>query len=337
MKIILTGTFNFSYGANCRKLLVRPRPLVPNRVIREGWIESEAIASLDAHEERFFLRLCLKADDFGRYHANVRLMQSNLFPLMDDVRGTDITRWIAACEKAGLLRCYHTASGRFLEIVKFNQRLRIMKSKYPAPIEELKLDPGGNDRHTTDISQRHDGVNPNPNPNPNPNIPPKSDADPNPEHKAFIDGWCQNFRALHGFDYVFSGGKDAKAVKELLKMGILRLDLLEFAKQAWERNKTDSTAWNCKQASTIAGFRTYINQIRTELKNGSVNAKSNRNAGVINRPASQPTNAEVARRRQAQTLAGQVDSTAKPDESSANSVAGRKALDLFGGLRKAAE
>lgn len=96
----------------------------------------------------------------------------------------------------------------------------------------------------------------------------KTRALPHPEHKAFIEGWCQNFRAAHGFDYVVAGAKDGKAVRELLMTGILRLDLLEIAKSAWDRNKKDGQ-WNCRQADTIHGFQSQLNQIRTELKNGT--------------------------------------------------------------------
>lgn len=113
---------------------------------------------------------------------------------------------------------------------------------------------------------------------------------PSGEHKAFADGWCQNFRASHGFDYVFSGSKDGRAVSDLLKMGILRIDLLEIAKRAWARNKADQKAWNCKQAETIAGFRSYINQIRSELENehNAVNRKPNpRNVGIDIDPIAQ--------------------------------------------------
>jgi hypothetical protein len=95
----------------------------------------------------------------------------------------------------------------------------------------------------------------------------------NSEHKAFIDGWCQNFRAAHGFDYVFSGGRDGKAVKSLLSLGILRIDLLEIAKSAWSRSKEDSRAWNCAKAATISGFKDYLNQIRTELNNGATHQR----------------------------------------------------------------
>ncbi len=123
-------------------------PTVPNRIIREGWLESEAINQLDAPSERFFLRLCLRADDYGRYHANPVLLRSNLFPLREDVRSTDIPRWLAACEKAGLVRCYEVTGTRYLEIPKFNQRMRAAVSKFPHPAK--------NDGQLTVICQTDD-------------------------------------------------------------------------------------------------------------------------------------------------------------------------------------
>jgi hypothetical protein len=106
---------------------------MPSRIIREGWLESERINTLDAAAERFFLRLCLRADDYGRFHANTVLLKSSLFPLSEDVRGTDIPRWLAACEKAGLVRCYEVEAKRFVEIHRFDQRTRAQRSKFPEP------------------------------------------------------------------------------------------------------------------------------------------------------------------------------------------------------------
>src|SRR5215475_9590904 len=109
--------------------------LVPNRILRD-WTDSFAVNDLDAHEERFFVRLIMKADDFGRFHADTRLLKANLFPLLPDIRDTDISRWIAACEKAGLIRCYVDGRGRqFLEIQNFRQRTRQSESRFPAPSE----------------------------------------------------------------------------------------------------------------------------------------------------------------------------------------------------------
>lgn len=106
---------------------------MPSRIIREGWLESETVNQLNAEDERFYLRLMLRADDFGRYHANPVLLRSALYPLKDDVRTTDVSRWLAACEKAGLVRCYTHAQKPYLEIPKFGQRTRADTSKFPEP------------------------------------------------------------------------------------------------------------------------------------------------------------------------------------------------------------
>lgn len=103
---------------------------MPSRVIREGWIESTAINGLSAHAERFFLRLCLKADDFGRYIGDPTLLRSNLFPLVN-TRTAEIVRWLQECERADLIRCYTIKQKDYIEIPKFKQRLREMRSKFP--------------------------------------------------------------------------------------------------------------------------------------------------------------------------------------------------------------
>ena len=121
---------------------------MPNRIIREGWLESEHINELKPEEECFFIRLCLRADDYGRFHANPLLLRSNLFPLRENVRSTDIPRWLAACQKAGLVRCYEADAKPFLEILKFGQRTRAHVSKFPPP-----PDIGG---QMTDTRQTHD-------------------------------------------------------------------------------------------------------------------------------------------------------------------------------------
>ena len=122
---------------------------MPIRMIREDWIESERINSLDAHAERFFLRLILKADDYGRYHAAPQMLKSTLFPMKDEIRSTDMSRCLAACEKVGLVRCYEVAGKQLLEIPRFGQRLRTKKGKFPPPADACQTDDG----QMTDICQ----------------------------------------------------------------------------------------------------------------------------------------------------------------------------------------
>lgn len=102
-----------------------------NRVLRD-WTASDSIDKLSAEAEVFFTRLIMKADDFGRFHANPKLLIAGLFPLkyytMDQVRA-----WRDECVSVGLLNLYQDEGKEFLEIRNFGQRLRNMSSKYPAP------------------------------------------------------------------------------------------------------------------------------------------------------------------------------------------------------------
>lgn len=112
---------------------------MPNRILRD-WTDSEKIDQLDVHAERFFTRLIMKVDDFGRYSANVKLLKSSLFPLRTDIRETDIPRWLTACEKSGLIALYTVASKDYLQINEFKQVLRQKVQKYPSPEECLADD-----------------------------------------------------------------------------------------------------------------------------------------------------------------------------------------------------
>lgn len=107
---------------------------MPNRILRD-WTDSFSVDELDVHTERFFVRLIMKVDDFGRFSADYRLLKSNLFPLKSDIRDSDISRWLTACEKAGLITVYNVASKSYLQIENFKQTLRQKTTKYPSPDE----------------------------------------------------------------------------------------------------------------------------------------------------------------------------------------------------------
>ncbi|RYD51199.1 MAG: hypothetical protein EOP52_12445 [Sphingobacteriales bacterium] len=106
---------------------------MPQRILRD-YTDSDAVNQLDAGAERFFVRLMMKADDYGLFTADKRLLRASLFPLLlNDVREADLDRWIAACVKASLVRLYEVAGKKYLEIVKFDQRLRTARAKHPFP------------------------------------------------------------------------------------------------------------------------------------------------------------------------------------------------------------
>ncbi len=69
-----------------------------NRVIRD-WTASESVDLLTVKAEVFFTRLIMKADDYGNYTGNPKLIAAALFPLkMYDV--SSILMWMEECEKA---------------------------------------------------------------------------------------------------------------------------------------------------------------------------------------------------------------------------------------------
>lgn len=106
---------------------------MPNRIIREGILTSDKVDQLDPPAEVFYRRLLSKVDDYGRYDARLSVLRASLFPLrIDRVREADCSRWIAACEKAGLIALYHHDGKPYLEVANTGWTAR-SASKFPDP------------------------------------------------------------------------------------------------------------------------------------------------------------------------------------------------------------
>ena len=91
-------------------------------------------------------------------------------------------------------------------------------------------------------------------------------------HKQFVKEWAEKYPQWHrGEKYIFVGAKDGAAVKRLFSSDPpMPVDhLIRIAVAAWQR--TD--LFNCRQASSISGFVSRINDIRAEL-NSTRNGKN---------------------------------------------------------------
>lgn len=129
---------------------------MPNRMLRDC-TDSESVNRLCWQAEVLFYHLIMKADDYGRYYADPQLLKSYLFPRRD-VRTTDIARWIAECETSGLIARYVGADDKtYAAIRNFRQRMRSIKSKFPAPPWGDKEPPARNGGNMTDMCQSCDG------------------------------------------------------------------------------------------------------------------------------------------------------------------------------------
>lgn len=106
---------------------------MPNRIVRESILTSDKVDSLDAAAEVFYRRLMSKVDDHGLYDARPCVLRASLFPLrLDKVREADCSRWMAACQKAGLIALYSHGGKPYLKLLNTQWAAR-SEPKYPQP------------------------------------------------------------------------------------------------------------------------------------------------------------------------------------------------------------
>ncbi len=108
---------------------------MPNRLVREGLMESEAVLSLPVEGRWLFVIIILSADDLGLFEATE-------FKL---ARRADVNRELAGklmqmLADADLVRFYVVDNKRYGFIPKFRQRLQIKTSKHPLPPAALYAD-----------------------------------------------------------------------------------------------------------------------------------------------------------------------------------------------------
>lgn len=110
---------------------------MPNRYIRESAIESEPVNALSWQGEVFYRRLLNRADDFGRFTANLALLRASLFPLqLEKVSEKDVSRLLKEVEKCGLLFTYQAEGKQLLVIAKW-EKGRAKESRYPEPPADI--------------------------------------------------------------------------------------------------------------------------------------------------------------------------------------------------------
>jgi hypothetical protein len=102
----------------------------------------------------------MKVDDFGCYPANIKLLKSTLFPLLDDIKNEDVSVWLNDCHVNGLVALYIVSDKKYLQIVDFKQRLRQARGKYPLPNDGQLTDNGRPEtkRNETESETESEGV-----------------------------------------------------------------------------------------------------------------------------------------------------------------------------------
>jgi hypothetical protein len=106
---------------------------MPNRVIREGILDSEKVSGLSEAEQNFFFRLLLIVDDYGRFDARPGLLRSKCYPVDDSKTLTMVSNMLTSLHGANLIELYTVGEKSYLHINEFNQRLRQKREKFPGP------------------------------------------------------------------------------------------------------------------------------------------------------------------------------------------------------------
>ena len=109
---------------------------MPNRILKESICTSCEIDKLTAEEERFFYRLIVNCDDFGRMDARPSILRAKCFPLkVDTITEAQIQKWLNAIKSQDLAKIYQVDLKPYVQITKWekHQHKRAKYSKYPEP------------------------------------------------------------------------------------------------------------------------------------------------------------------------------------------------------------
>lgn len=217
---------------------------MPTRLVREGYLSSAAVDQLDAQAERFYFRMYLVVDDYGRFEFRPELLKSQCFPVKTAVRVSDISRWTAACVRAGLVVIYEHDDRQYIQILKFQQRTR-HGSKYPSPPGDSPVTDNDGLDVFEGVSEGEGEVSAN-GADP-PEIIPRTDKQKNTVGAIWLD--C--FKRSRGFRYRISP-RDKAAIRDL---GIMYSeDERDRLRHVFNLYLADADPWLSKQGWPLFGI-----------------------------------------------------------------------------------
>lgn len=112
---------------------------MPNRLIRDGFLDSESVHNLSDAAECFYHRLLLCADDAGRFDGRVDVLRSRLFPLEPGRRARDLDSQLDECIHQRLVRRYSVSGKTYLQVFKWQRYGNSKQSKYPDQNGEFSI------------------------------------------------------------------------------------------------------------------------------------------------------------------------------------------------------
>ncbi len=101
---------------------------MPNRLIRDGLLESEAVLSLPVEARWLYVSILLSADDVGLFDATPFRLARRA-----DVRREMADKLVQMLADADLIRLYEVDGKRYGFIPRYGQRLQLRRHKHPVP------------------------------------------------------------------------------------------------------------------------------------------------------------------------------------------------------------
>jgi len=107
---------------------------MPTRYLKPGIRDSERIESISFPDaEILYYRLIVSVDDFGRTDARPLMLKSLCFPIRLRATADKCMQWLQDLVNAGLVVVYEVEGKSYLQIVKWDNKPRAERSKYPDP------------------------------------------------------------------------------------------------------------------------------------------------------------------------------------------------------------
>jgi hypothetical protein len=111
---------------------------MPNRYLKDSVRTSDNLNALSAEAERFFYRLFVTVDDYGRCEARPSIIRGQVFPLKEqEITSQHVAGWLADLQRAELISFYEAGDHLYLQFDKWTDHNtpRAKHSKCPDPIE----------------------------------------------------------------------------------------------------------------------------------------------------------------------------------------------------------
>src|SRR5436189_3226674 len=103
---------------------------MPGRWLKEAYCTSSRIAEVSPEARDLWLRLVLKADDYGCFHGDAQLVASACFPRQPDAARCD--RLLTELAAARLVERYNAAGQPYIAVTQWYERPR-SQPKFPRP------------------------------------------------------------------------------------------------------------------------------------------------------------------------------------------------------------